>query len=252
MFVYTRCRTCGGQLLLGKAPECNAQQSPYWHDGCDPKPTKLERLLADFRAAAMMGDQPDLEAKLEAEIDELASRPPRLLDAAVQYAKWGWLVHPLRAGTKEPATKHGFEDATTDVDRIRAWWERRPSDNIGLATGHRFDVIDVDVPKRNSDGSWKPGGMETYLDMLTEDRLPDCHGMAVTAAGGLHIYIQATGRGNGSGVKPGIDIRGKGGYVVAPPSILVPTKGAKPHPGGKYTWTYVPSPTLTDGQQRMG
>jgi hypothetical protein len=29
---------------------------------------------------------------------------------------------------------------------VLAWWTRHPQANIGLATGHRFDVLDVDGP----------------------------------------------------------------------------------------------------------
>jgi len=41
---------------------------------------------------------------------------------------------------------HGVKDATTNRARILAWWTRHPQANIGLATGHRFDVLDVDGP----------------------------------------------------------------------------------------------------------
>jgi Bifunctional DNA primase/polymerase, N-terminal len=41
---------------------------------------------------------------------------------------------------------HGVKDATCNRARILAWWTRHPQANIGLATGHRFDVLDVDGP----------------------------------------------------------------------------------------------------------
>jgi hypothetical protein len=50
--------------------------------------------------------------------------------------------HPL--GSLVP---HGVKDATTNRARILAWWTRHPQANIGLATGHRFDVLDVDGPE---------------------------------------------------------------------------------------------------------
>ena len=49
--------------------------------------------------------------------------------------------HPL--GSLVP---HGVKDATTNRARVLAWWTRQPQANIGLATGHRFDVLDVDGP----------------------------------------------------------------------------------------------------------
>jgi hypothetical protein len=50
--------------------------------------------------------------------------------------------HPL--GSLVP---HGVNDATCNRARILAWWTRHPSANIGLATGHRFDVLDIDGPE---------------------------------------------------------------------------------------------------------
>jgi hypothetical protein len=49
--------------------------------------------------------------------------------------------HPL--GSLVP---HGVNDATTNRARVLAWWTRHPQANIGLACGHRFDVLDVDGP----------------------------------------------------------------------------------------------------------
>jgi putative DNA primase/helicase len=49
--------------------------------------------------------------------------------------------HPL--GSLVP---HGVKDATTNRARVLAWWTRHPQANIGLATGHHFDVLDVDGP----------------------------------------------------------------------------------------------------------
>ena len=49
--------------------------------------------------------------------------------------------HPL--GSLVP---HGVTDATCNRARILAWWTRHPQANIGLATGHHFDVLDVDGP----------------------------------------------------------------------------------------------------------
>jgi Bifunctional DNA primase/polymerase, N-terminal len=49
--------------------------------------------------------------------------------------------HPLGA-----LAPHGVNDATCNRARVLAWWTRHPHANIGLATGHAFDVLDVDGP----------------------------------------------------------------------------------------------------------
>src|SRR5690349_24273155 len=64
---------------------------------------------------------------------------------ALRYAAHGWPVFPCRPGSKEPATRHGFLDASTDPGQIRSWWRRQPSANLAIATGRPGpDVLDVD------------------------------------------------------------------------------------------------------------
>lgn len=227
MFLYTTCRDCSGLLHVTEAGQ-------DVHPGCRPRRTRIERLTQEWLAAIESQDSAR-ELALQAEIDEHDRQPPRLLNAALAYAARGWPVFPLRTGEKRPATRNGFKNATTDSERIRAWWTRHPDHNIGLATGHDFDVIDVDVPK----------GVASYMELLADTdpatsvgTLPDVHGQVATASGGIHLYIPATGDGNRAGILPGIDYRGLGGYVVAPPSTLGEL-------GRSWSWVIKPSPTLT-------
>lgn len=75
----------------------------------------------------------------------MITKPDSMLHRALAYARHGWLVFPCRSGSKEPATRHGFHDATTHDDQIRAWWNRQPTANIGIATGQPGpDVLDID------------------------------------------------------------------------------------------------------------
>lgn len=230
---HSTCRSCGGLL--------HVTDSDTVHPRCDPKPTKAERLANQWLAAVESGDT-DAEVQLQQHINDIDQKPPRLMDAALLYISWGWPIFPLRGvGTrcdgddkcervgvcqcpKKPATRHGFKDSTTDADRIRAWWERHPTSNIGLPTGIAFDVIDIDVPKGVA-------ALEKIGDKSS-------HGLAATSSGGLHIYIEPTGRTNGAGIYPGVDYRGKGGYVVAPPSTLGPAHRT-------WSWINKPSPVLT-------
>ncbi len=129
--------------------------------------------------------------------------------AAVWYAERGHLVFPLRPGLKVPATPHGFKDATTHYDQVADWWANTPQANIGLATGHLFDVIDVDgLP-----------GIESLSDLEHEGLVPESFGHVATPRG-YHLYIRPTGDGCATALRPGLDYRGAGGYVVAPPSIV--------------------------------
>ena len=111
---------------------------------------------------------------------------------------------------------HGLQDATTDAAQIQAWWMAHPTGNIGLRTGITFDVVDLDS--------------EAAVDALESARAgrERINGPVVATAKGFHYFVLPTALGNRTGVLPGIDFRGTGGYVAAPPSV---------HPSGvPYRW----------------
>jgi hypothetical protein len=112
--------------------------------------------------------------------------------------------HPL--GSLVP---HGVKDATTNRARVLAWWTQQPQANIGLACGHRFDVLDVDGPI----------GAQAMRTFAGAHALHSSGPLVRTGGGGWHYYLTPTGLGN---VCPRdleqVDWRGRGGYVVAPPS----------------------------------
>jgi hypothetical protein len=122
--------------------------------------------------------------------------------------------HPL--GSLVP---HGVKDATTNRARVLAWWTRHPQANIGLATGYRFDVLDVDGP----------AGGHAIRQLAVEHGLQSSGPLVRTGGGGWHFYLAPTGLGNvGPAGLAHVDWRGHGGYVVAPPS-----RHASGHP---YQW----------------
>jgi hypothetical protein len=122
--------------------------------------------------------------------------------------------HPL--GSLVP---HGVNDATMNRARVVAWWTRYPQANIGLATGHTFDVLDVDGPE----------GAQAIRTLAATHGLHSAGPLVRTGGGGWHYYLVPTGLGN---VRPAglahVDWRGRGGYVIAPPS-----RHASGHP---YQW----------------
>jgi hypothetical protein len=203
------------------------QMAPAVHPCCidGHKPGYVDNLLTEFLAATEAGNTAEAD-RLDALVTRLCAEPPRLADAALVYASWGWPVFPLQPGGKAPLTAHGFKDASTDPAQVRAWWKQHPRANIGLPTGVAFDVVDVDAP----------AGWPAWRELCESPQLPEVHGLAHTSGGGVHAYICPTGGGNLAGFRPGIDFRGKGGYVVAPPSV----RG-----GGRWSWIVKPSPVLT-------
>lgn len=140
-----------------------------------------------------------------------------IYEAAVKYAKRGWSVFPVRKN-KTPYTPNGFHNATTDLNVITRWWQEYPDANVGIATGsmsHGLTVIDIDI-----DDSKGIHGDESFQDWCDEEGVFIDSLTAVTGRGGKHLYFTSTyPYGNKTGCLPGVDIRGEGGYVIAPPSI---------------------------------
>lgn len=146
-----------------------------------------------------------------------------LLEVALAYAARGWRVLPLKPRDKIPITAHGRDDATTDQPTIRRWWERTPNANIGIATGAVSGIVAIDIDADR-------GGLETFARLEAGHRELTNTLTALTGGGGRHLLFAHPGRpvGNRTNIAPGIDVRGDGGYIVAPPSI---------HPSGKrYAW----------------
>lgn len=135
-----------------------------------------------------------------------------LKERALQYAKKGFKVFPLYPNSKsQQVLRSWINEATNDLEQIRKWWNENPNYNIGLVTGNGLMVIDVDV-KNGKDGiaSLKQHGKE--LPTTATVRTP---------TGGLHMYYHVEDKiSNRVNLYEGIDIRGDGGYIVAPPSII--------------------------------
>lgn len=174
----------------------------------------LTPLEAQADAAIKAGDLEAIMAFAD-QLDALDSprSTPELLPSALWYASVGLHIFPLTPGTKIPLKgSNGCLDATTDEGQIRAWWAATPQANIGLATGHVVDVVDVDgiEGQRSRDEHW-----DSIFAKIDADNI----GKVLTPRkGGMHIYVPATGDGNSTNIVPSVDYRGVGGYVVCPPS----------------------------------
>lgn len=141
------------------------------------------------------------------------------LEAALAYASWGWHVLPVRANEKAPATTHGYMDATTDPERIKAWWSANPDYNVGIATGRVSDLTVFDVDPRN-------GGDESWDEWIGEVGAVE-GAMQLTAGGGQH-YLAAYDPGISSGkLAQGVDLLSDSRYFLVFPSVI---------DGKKYEW----------------
>jgi hypothetical protein len=147
----------------------------------------------------------------------------RNMQQALAYAQMGWAVFPLVPGEKRPLTEHGFKNATTDETQIRAWWSEHPDAGIGVATGSTSGIVVIDVdPRHDGDASLR-ALVDEYGDL---EETPE----TLTGGGGSHFIFRYPEGGIPSlqNLRPGIDLKSHGGYIVAPPSK---------HPDGpEYRW----------------
>ncbi len=154
-----------------------------------------------------------------------------LADQALQYASFGWPVLPLHAienghcscndaacssPGKHPRNTHGLTNASTNPDQVDNWWKRWPDANIGIVTGAASGIVVVDIDPRH-------GGDDTWDDLVAQNgRIPDTL-ETMTGGGGRHIIFNYPGwkvpnDSLGKFFGRGVDLRGDGGYIVAPPS----------------------------------
>lgn len=140
-----------------------------------------------------------------------------LHEAAIKYAEQGIPVFPLKPKTKDkPVVKWGTE-ATTDTNVINRWWSENPDYNVAIVTGQKSGIVVVDF---DTEDAWEYGQAQGLPVSPT-----------VKTSRGYHVYCSYQ-----EGIRnfqkrsdlPGIDLRGEGGYVVAPPSVH--------ETGSKYGW----------------
>jgi hypothetical protein len=156
----------------------------------------------------------------------------RTLHTAWSLSEAGWQLYPVYAvddggvcncsrGTactdpgKHPTTPHGFNDASSDPERIADMFARWPGDNVGHKSGRASGTVIIDVDPRD-------GGMETLGRLQAEHGYLPPTRLHATGGGGFHYVL-----GYPEGVKelpsrtigPGVEVKADGAGVVLPPSI---------------------------------
>lgn len=156
----------------------------------------------------------------------------KYLDAAIEYVKkYDWAVFPVDPKKKKPLTPNGCKDAKKDIGALRAWWKKYPDAAIGIATGSISKLIVIDEDRDFDKGLDGYESVKLWQD--ENGPLPDTV-QSITGRGGYHLYYYYDGKDikNRAGILEGVDVRGEGGYIIAPPSK---------HPNGtNYEWEYSP------------
>jgi hypothetical protein len=129
---------------------------------------------------------------------------------ALRLATIGVPVFPCRnlpgdERDKAPLTLHGFKDASVDFVTIRAWWKQHPDALIGVPTGIRFVVVDLDLQHRDA--------QQWYEEHRAQLPVTRTH---FTRSGGGHLLFKPNPHigCTTSKLGPHIDTRGPGGYVI--------------------------------------
>ena len=139
--------------------------------------------------------------------------PETPLEWALFYASLGWSVVPVRRGEKIPAERWArFQTLPADHAQIMAWFADNPTFGVGLIQGGRSATIVLDFDAAS-------GGLETLAEL-------DARGLPqsvrqFTPGGGVHVVLLHPGRyvPTRKSVRPGMDVRGDGGFIVATPSV---------------------------------
>lgn len=164
-----------------------------------------------------------------------------IYQAALDYASRGWAVFPThsilngqctcdktdcKAAGKHPLYDGGFKNASKNPAQIGQMFARPHPVNIAIATGAMSGVFVLDIDVRPGKDGWA-----AFQALEAANGELDKTLMVRTGSGGWHIYQPTLGltvRNSASKIAPGIDVRGDGGYVIAPPSLHIS--------GNPYSW----------------
>ena len=153
---------------------------------------------------------------------------PVATKAALDCRRLGWSVIPMHPRSKRPLVRWQlYQYRCADAAEIGDWFRRWPDANLAIVTGVVSGLVVLDIDSRH--------GGEAGLQQLEAANGPLTETVeARTGGGGRHLYFAHPGEmvRNRVGIVAGVDVRGDGGYVVAPPSM---------HPfGERYCWIRSP------------
>ena len=141
------------------------------------------------------------------------------LEHALAFAQKGFYLFPLRPNSKLPQHVGWQQEATRDETKLRAWFASGRA-NLGIYTGRFGDdgaliVVDEDVK------GGKHGDRELLKLELQGQSFPVTLEHSTPSDGRHLVYATNKAVRQGADVLgPGLDIRSKGGYIVAPGSTL--------------------------------
>lgn len=136
---------------------------------------------------------------------------------ALSLSRAGLYIFPCKPD-KKPLVKWS-EVSTNSSEQVRDWWQLWPDALVGINCGRSgITVLDGD---RHGDG---PDGVSALQALCGGDFARLACPMSLTPNNGVHLYFRARDAeppsNSRGGLPDGIDVRGNGGYVIAPGSVL--------------------------------
>ena len=209
-------------------PDLDVDNEEYWNDLVEQNWKTLSRWYAMSLAAKgkilhiKVHNRVERVTILKSNHMAMPEIGAAIVEYAIYYSRCGWLVFPCNPTDKRPLVSNGFYAATIDEDQIRAWWGRWPNAMIGARMGATSGVwaIDPDAPK---DGS--PDGLANWAHLVAKyGGISQTH-THNTPNGGQHLLFKfredrpvTNSEGGLKGL--GINVRGEGGYIIVPPSVM--------------------------------
>lgn len=134
------------------------------------------------------------------------------LKPALDYQRLGFSVIPVVPGQKKAAIEwKEFQNRIATLEEITEWSLQWPNANVGIVTGKISDLFVVDLDKYKPE--YDPAIELEHFDCLNTPTV-------LSPKGGHHLYFKyCEGVTIGAGVFPAVDVRGEGGYIIAPPSV---------------------------------
>lgn len=137
---------------------------------------------------------------------------------STNYINEGFAVLMLSGNSKiPPKGSNGCKDATKLIEVIKRKLNDNPAANIAIVTGKPSGIVVIDIDVKNG-----VDGMKSFKALCRKHGIPETR-VVTTPSGGCHYYFKLPANvdlRNKVGILPGIDVRGTGGYVVAPPSRI--------------------------------
>jgi hypothetical protein len=148
-----------------------------------------------------------------------------MITDAMIYGIQGMSVIPIQPRDKKPLVVwEPFQNYRADPDMVKFWYKKWPLANVGIVTGKISGIVVVDCDSREGLDE-----VNQYIRASLIGKIP-----TVSTGKGFHLYFkhpETVFVNNRAGLFDHVDVRGDGGYVLAPPSI---------HPSGKtYAWASV-------------